>query len=55
MSLESLGINLRIKLVLVTSWFVENTAKLFGYPKTSTGMPIGNELNGFNNLPIHDP
>ena len=55
MSLESLGINLRIKLVLATSWLVENTAKLFGYPKTSTGMPIGNDPNGFNNLPIHEP
>ena len=55
MSLESLGINLRIKLVLATSWLVENIAKLFGYPKTSTGMPIGNDPNGFNNLPIHEP
>tara|TARA_B110000305_G_scaffold224901_1_gene270905 strand:- start:651 stop:1721 length:1071 start_codon:yes stop_codon:yes gene_type:complete len=55
MSLESLGINLRIKLVLATSWVVENTAKLFGYPKTSSGMPIGNDPNGFNNLPMHDP
>ena len=40
MSLESLGINLRIKLVLATSWFFENTAKLFGYPNTSSGMPM---------------
>jgi hypothetical protein len=45
MSLESLGINLRIKLVLATSWFIENTAKLFGYPKASQGMLIGANPN----------
>jgi len=55
MSLESLGINLRIKLVLATSWFIENTAKLFGYPKVSQGMPIGFDQNGGYSLPLHQP
>lgn len=55
MSLESLGINLRIKLVLATSWFIENTAKLLGYPKTSQGMPIVGDPNGVYGLPLHQP
>ena len=45
MSLESLGINLRIKLVLATSWIIENVAKLLGYPNNSQGMPIGTNPN----------
>jgi hypothetical protein len=55
MSLESLGINLRIKLVLATSWFIENSAKLLGYPKTSQGMPIVSDPNAVYGLPLHQP
>lgn len=55
MSLESLGINLRIKLVLATSWIIENVAKLLGYPNNSQGMPIGTNPNTVYGLPLHKP
>jgi|TARA_B100001142_G_C14283387_1_gene635852 hypothetical protein len=55
MSLESLGINLRIKLVLATSWFFENTAKLFGYPNTSSGMPMVTNADAMYGMPVHQP
>jgi len=55
MSLESLGINLRIKLVLATSWIIENIAKLLGYPNNSQGMQIGTNIDSGYGLPLHKP
>ena len=53
MSLELLGINLRIKIILAISWLLENIAKLFGYPSQSLGMPIRNDMISGFGLQVH--
>lgn len=53
MSLQLLGINLRIKIILATSWLFENIAKVLGYPKQSLGMPIRTDVIPGYGLPMH--
>nr|NP_043579.1 hypothetical protein OdsiCp001 [Trieres chinensis]NP_043635.1 ORF355 [Trieres chinensis]YP_010537345.1 hypothetical protein ON826_pgp116 [Odontella regia]YP_010537400.1 hypothetical protein ON826_pgp061 [Odontella regia]P49827.1 RecName: Full=Uncharacterized protein ycf89; AltName: Full=ORF355 [Trieres chinensis]UYC31132.1 hypothetical protein [Odontella regia]UYC31187.1 hypothetical protein [Odontella regia]CAA91611.1 ORF355 [Trieres chinensis]CAA91667.1 ORF355 [Trieres chinensis] len=53
MSLQLLGINLRIKVILATSWLFENIAKVCGYPTKTLGMPIRTDVIPGYGLPIH--
>ena len=53
MSLQLLGINLRIKIILATSWLFENIAKILGYPTKSLGMPIRTDIIPGYGLPMH--
>jgi len=54
MSLETLGIQLRVQMVLAVSWVIENMAKIMGYPEKSLGMPAINPDRIYG-LKLHNP
>lgn len=54
MSLQSLEVELRIRLILTMSWLINNTAKILGYPAKSPGMPLAGPNSNLELLKRHE-